>query len=142
LRERGSELALLGALEVTSFTNPAKLRLDVGFAYKYIQSRYSIATSGYVGVGLNQRGQNGDAIYIPFEFAFQLTPAAAIFAETGIYGATKNFGDSWTMPLGVGINYLVQHAFDLGAEFKFNNAIGNGSSDSRLILVYAALRTS
>ncbi len=140
MKERGMHLALLGALEVASFSSPALLRLDAGVAFKFIQPRFSIATSGYVGVGLNNRSENGDAIYIPFEFAYQLTPAMALFGETGLYGSTKNFGNDWTMPLGVGLNYLVQHAFDLGAELKLNNAIGNGSTDSRLFLVYAAWR--
>jgi hypothetical protein len=140
VKERGMQLALLGTLEVASFANPALLRLDAGVAFKYIQPRFSIATSGYLGVGLNNRSENGDAIYIPFEFAYQLSPAAALFGETGLYGSTNNFANDWTMPLGVGINYLVQHAFDLGAELKLNNAIGNGSSDSRLFLVYAAWR--
>ena len=31
------------------------------------------------------------------------------------------------MPLGVGINYLLQHGVDLGAEFKFTDLVGNGS---------------
>jgi hypothetical protein len=141
MRERDMEFAVLGALEVTSFTSPAKLRLDAGVAFKYIQPRFSIATSGYLGVGLNHRSDNGDAIFIPFEFAYQITPAFAIFGETGLYGSTKNFANDWTMPLGVGINYLVRHAIDLGAEFKLNNAIGNGSSGSRIFLVYAAWRS-
>jgi hypothetical protein len=141
MKERGMELAVLGALEVASFTSPAKLRLDAGVAFKYIQSQFSIATSGYLGVGLNNRSNNGDAIFIPFEFAYQLTPAFALFGETGLYGSTKNFANDWTMPLGVGINFLVRHAFDLGSEIKLNNAIGNGSSGSRLFLVYAAWRT-
>jgi hypothetical protein len=140
MKERDMQLALLGALEVTSFASPALLRLDAGVDFKYIQPRFSIATSGYLGVGLNNRSANGDAIYIPFEFAYQLSPAMALFGETGLYGSTNNFGNDWTMPLGVGLNYLVQHAFDLGAEIKLNNAIGNGSSDSRLFLVYAAWR--
>jgi hypothetical protein len=64
----------------------------------------------------------------------------ALFLESGLFGPTKNFGDAWSMPLGVGINYLLQHSVDIGAEFKFTSFLGNGSTDDRLILVYVSVR--
>jgi hypothetical protein len=141
MREQGMELSLLGAFEVTSFSSPATVRLDAGVAFKYIGAQFSIAVSPYVGIGLNHRDQNGDGINIPAEFAFQLSPLTAIFLESGIFGSTHDFADSWSMPLGVGINYLLQHGVDMGAEFKLDDAIGNGSSgDYRLFLFYFALR--
>jgi hypothetical protein len=140
MREQGMELALLGAVEVASFSDPALLRLDVGMAFKYIHAPFSIATSPYVGVGLNHRDGNGDSINIPAEFAYQLAAPTALFLESGIYGPVHGFGDAWTMPLGFGINYLLHHGVDLGAEFKFTSLIGNGSTDGRLGLVYLALR--
>jgi hypothetical protein len=140
MQEQGMDLALLGALEVTSFSDPAMLRLDVGMGFKYVHAPFSIATSPYVGVGLNHRDSNGDSIKIPAEFAYQLAAPTALFLESGIYGPVHSFGDAWTMPFGVGINYLLQHSVDLGAEFKFTSLIGNGSTDGRLALVYLALR--
>jgi hypothetical protein len=140
MREQGVELALLGAVEVTSFSSPAMVRLDAGMAFKYIHAPFSIATWPYVGIGLNHRDQNGDSINIPAEFAYQLAGPTALFFESGLFGGAHNFGDSWVMPLGVGIDYLLQHSFDIGAEFKFTSLIGNGSTDGRLILVYVALR--
>jgi hypothetical protein len=135
------ELSLLAAFEVTSFSRPATLRLDAGVAFKYVASTFSIATAGYLGLGLNHRDHNGDSINIPFELAYQLSPPTALFVESGIFGATDNFGDTWVMPLGVGINFLAGHGVDLGAEFKFTGLIGNGDDGrGRLILVYLALR--
>ena len=140
MRERGMDLALLGAVEVTSFSNPAKLRLDAGMAFKYIHAPFSIATWPYVGIGLNHRDENGDSVNIPVEFAYQLAWPTALFLESGLFGPTHNFSDSWSMPLGVGIDYLLRHSVDIGAEFKFTSLIGHGSTDGRLILVYVALR--
>jgi hypothetical protein len=140
MKEQGMELALLGAVEVTSFVSPATMRLDAGMAFKYIHAPFSIATWPYLGIGLNHRDDNGDSINIPVEFAYQLTWPTALFFESGLFGPTKNFGDSWSMPLGVGINYLLQHSVDIGAEFKFTSFLGNGSTDGRLILVYVAMR--
>jgi hypothetical protein len=141
MREQGMELSLLGAFEVASFSNPAKTRLDAGLAFKFVRAPFSIAASPYVGIGLNNRDQNGDSINIPIELAFQLSPPTALFLETGFYGPTHDFGNSWSSPLGVGINYLLQHSVDLGAEFKLDNAIGNYSTtDNRELIVYFAVR--
>ena len=141
MREQGMELALLGAVEVTSLSRPAKVRLDAGLAFKYVHAPFSIAAWPYVGIGLNHRDSNGDSINIPVEFAFQLSAPTALFLESGLYGSAHDFGNAWSMPLGVGINYLLQHAVDMGAEFKLDNALGNGSSaDYREFIFYFALR--
>jgi hypothetical protein len=141
MREQGMELALLGAVEVTSFSSPALLRLDAGMAFKYVHAPFSIAAWPYVGIGLNHRDENGDSINIPVEFAYQLSPPTALFVESGFFGDAHDFGNTWSSPLGVGINYLLQHGVDMGAEFKFTNLIGNGSgADGRLFLVYFAFR--
>jgi hypothetical protein len=139
-KEQGMEFALLGAVEVTSFVSPATMRLDAGMAFKYIQAPFSFVAWPYLGIGLNHRDGNGDSINIPVEFAYQLAMPTALFVESGLFGPTKNFGDSWVMPLGVGINYLLQHSVDIGAEFKFTSFLGNGSTDGRLIMVYVAMR--
>jgi len=141
MREQGVELSLLGALEVTSFSSPAKVRLDVGMAFKYVHAPFSIAAWPYVGIGLNHRDGNGDSINIPVEFAFQLSAPTALFLESGFYGDAHDFGNTWSSPLGVGINYLLQHGVDMGAEFKLDNALGNGSStDYREFIFYFAFR--
>jgi len=141
MREQGMDLALLGAIEVTSFASPAMVRLDAGLAFKYVQAPFSIAAWPYVGIGLNRRDGNGDSINIPVEFAYQLSSPAALFVEGGLFGNARDFGNTWSSPLGVGLNYLLQHGIDMGAEFKFTNLVGNGSGpDGRLFLVYFAFR--
>jgi len=141
MREQGMELALLGAVEVASFSSPALLRLDAGMAFKYVHAPFSIAAWPYVGIGLNHRDKNGDSLNLPAEFAYQLSPPTALFVESGFFGDAHDFGNTWSSPFGVGINYLLSHRVDLGAEFKFTNLIGNGSgADGRLFLVYFAFR--
>jgi hypothetical protein len=140
MREQGMELALLGAVEVTSFSSPVLVRLDAGMAFKFVHAPLSIATWPYLGIGLTHRDRNGDSINIPVEFAFQLSPPTALFLESGLYGSAHDFGNSWAMPLGVGINYLLRHSLDIGAEFKLTGPVGNGGVDGRLILIYLALR--
>jgi hypothetical protein len=142
MREQGMELALLGAVEITSFASPVTVRLDVGMAFKYVHAPFSIAAWPTVGIGLNHRDGNGDSLNIPVEFAYQLSPPTALFVESGLFGDASDFGNTWSSPLGVGINYLLQHGVDMGAEFKLTNLVGNGSgADGRLFLFYFALRS-
>ena len=141
MREQGMELSLLGAFEVTSFSSPALVRLDAGLAFKFVRAPFSVAAWPYAGIGMNHRDGNGDSINIPVEFAFQLSPPTALFVEGGMFGGAHDFADTWSSPLGVGLNYLLQHGVDMGAEFKLTNIVGNGSStDGRLFLFYFAFR--
>lgn len=141
MREQGMDLALLVALEVTSFSSPVLMRLDAGLGFKYVHARFSIAAWPFIGLGLDHRDQNGDSINIPIEFAFQLSPPTALFVESGLFGSAHDLGNAWSMPLGVGINYLLRHGVDIGAEFELTGPIGSGGSgDGRLCLVYLALR--
>ncbi len=139
MREQGMDLALLGGFEVASFSDPALLRLDAGMAFKYVHAPFSIATWPYFGFGLNHRDRNGDSVYIPVEFAFQLSWPTALFLETGLYGSLHNPDNDWSLPLGVGLNYLLAHGVDIGAEFKLTG-VGNGGTDGRELIVYLAVR--
>ena len=140
MREQGVDLALLAALEVRSFSSPVHLRIDAGMAFKYVHAPISIAAWPYVGIGLHDRDNNGDSLNVPVELDFQISPPTALFVETGLYGSPHDLGNSWSMPLGVGVNYLLVHGVDIGAEFKLTGPVGNGGTDGRLVLVYAALR--
>jgi hypothetical protein len=141
MREREMDLSLFGAFEVAQFASPAHLRLDAGVAFKFVQPQWSIFAKPYIGIGMNHRDENGDAFKMPIEFAFQLSRPTALFIETGFYGDLHNLGDTWSSPVGVGINFLLQHGIDMGAEFKLDDLIGNGSTtDSRSFIFYFAFR--
>jgi len=120
----GMDIAFLGALELVSFHNPARLRFDAGVGWKLVRGQFSIAASPYLGIGLNHRQDNGDSFNLPAGFAFQISPLAALFLESGLYMDIHNMSDSWSMPLGVGVSYLLAHDVDIGAEFKFPDLIG------------------
>jgi len=141
MRERDVDLSFFGAFEVAQFSSPSFLRLDAGMAFKFVQPQWSIFAKPYIGIGVNHRDQNGDAFKMPIEFAFQLSRPTALFIETGFYGDLHNLGDTWFSPVGVGINFLLQHGIDMGAEFKLDDLIGNGSTtDSRSFIFYFAFR--
>jgi hypothetical protein len=63
----------------------------------------------------------------------------------GLFGPTNQFGSRYTIPVGVGGDFLLRHGFDVGAEFMFP-ALGRGSAvagkatDSRTLMLYAVWR--
>lgn len=141
MRESGVDFSVFGAFEIARFSSPALARLDAGVAFKYVQAPWSIFAKPYVGLGLNHRDDNHDWFKMPIEFALQLSRPTALFVETGFYGDLHDFGDSWFSPVGVGINFLLQHGIDMGAELKLDHLIGNGgNSDERSFVFYFAFR--
>jgi hypothetical protein len=139
LNEDAVQASLFGAFEVRSFTSPAQVVLDAGVALAYIRAPFSITAVPYLGIPITDREHLTDWINVPIEFAYQLSRPTAFFVETGLYGSAHD-PNGWSGPIGAGINYLVQHGVDVGAEFKLNTVLGHTDTGSRLVLVYLALR--
>lgn len=140
LDEGNVQASLLGAFEVRSFASPVQTALDLGFSFAYIQAPFSFRASPYLGLPLSDREHQRDWVNVPIELAYQLARPTAVFFETGVYGDARDPG-GWSGPVGVGINQMLQHGVDVGAEFKLNSIIGHTDTGSRLVLVYLMLRT-
>jgi hypothetical protein len=139
LNENSFQASLFGAFEVRSFTSPVQVVLDAGAALAYIRAPFSLFAAPYLGIPVTDREHLTDWINVPIEFAYQLSGPAAFFVETGLYGSAHD-SSGWSGPFGVGINYLLHHGVDVGAEFKLNAVLGHTDTGSRLVLVYLALR--
>jgi len=140
LDENHVQASLLGAFEIQSFRSPVQTVLDLGFSFAYIRAPFSISASPYLGLPLSDREHQQDWVNVPIEFAYQLSLPTAVFFETGIYGDAHDPG-SWSGPIGAGINLLLHHSVDVGAEFKLNSIVGHTDTGSRLVLVYLMVRT-
>jgi len=139
LEENGLQASLLAALEFRSLTSPVGAVLDAGVAFKFIRSPFSIFAAPYIGIPLSDRNHLDDSVNVPIEFAFQLSAPTALFVETGLYGSAHDPG-GWSGPVGIGINQLLHHNVDIGAELKLNSVIGHTDAGSRLVLVYLTVR--
>lgn len=133
------QASLLGAFEVRRFTSPVQTVLDVGAAFAYIRAPFSIYASPYLGIPITDRANQDEWVNLPIEFAYQLSLPTAVFLETGLYGNAHD-PNSWSGPIGGGINLLLHHSVDVGAEFKLNSVLGHTDTGSRLVLVYLMLR--
>jgi hypothetical protein len=140
LNQDAFQASLFAAFEVRSLTSPAQVVLDAGAALAYIRAPFSVFAGPYLGLPVTDRGHQTAWVNVPIEFAYQLSAPTAVFLETGLYGDAHRPGD-WSGPLGVGLNYLLHHSVDVGAEFKLNAVLGHTDTGSRLVLVYLALRS-
>jgi hypothetical protein len=119
----------------------------VGAGVKYVNAIFSVKATPRLGVGVNRRnsGNEQEAIGVPVQLALQAAPRIAAFVDTGIFGPTNQFSGKYTIPVGVGADFLLRHGFDVGAEFMFRS-LGQGSAvtgkatDSRTLMLYAVWR--
>jgi len=74
-----------------------------------------------LGIEVNRRStENGqEAIGIPVQLTLQAAPRIAAFVDMGLFGPTNQFGSRYTIPVGVGGDFLLRHGFDVGVEFMF-----------------------
>jgi hypothetical protein len=144
---KGLELTGLLAAEFREFSPYLLFAVDVGVGVKYVNAIFSAKTTPRLGIGVNRRstGNEQEAIGVPVQLALQAAPRLAAFVDTGIFGPTNQFSGKYTIPAGVGADFLLRHGFDVGAEFMFpalgrGSAVAGRSTDSRTLMLYAVWR--
>ena len=148
VKSNGFELSGLLAAEFKEFSPHLLFAVDVGIGAKYVAPIFSVKATPRVGIGVNKRGAGNEeeAIGVPIQIALQAAARIALFVDTGLFGPTSRFSDKYSIPLGIGADFLVRHGFDVGAELMFRS-LGHGSAvageatDSRTVMLYAAWRS-
>lgn len=93
------------------------------------------------GDGTPENPGRAEGIDVPIELQFQVSEQNAAFFSTGISGPLKNFAEANQVPIGLGGLFALGHRFDVGAEFRFTNLLGQGGGISgRLLLMRLAVR--
>lgn len=70
-----------------------------------------------------------DVLYVPFELQFQVGASTTLRALSGLSGSLSAFGDTYQIPLGVGLVRNLNRHFDLGLRFSFDNLLGHQAPD-------------
>jgi len=140
--------------------DPLTLGLRLGVQLKYQMDKLGIYADPSIGIGVTERDAGNKEIFaLPIWIAYQVNGNLAPFVRTGLGGVSiaaatdyngaanldvdmAGFGDTFTIPLGVGAIYGVSNKLDLGAEFDFPGVAGSdaASTDNRYFLVTANLR--
>lgn len=80
-------------------------------------------------MGLSNRSRgNGDYLWLPFWFYFQVTDSVAPFVGSGLGGGVEGFFSHMEIPLEGGVTVAVSQNVDLGGVLQFHNLFGDGGS--------------
>ena len=117
--------SLHGSFYVVSFSDPTPLMLTLGAAAKFhFSDNVALFLDPQVGIALNHRDVNKDALFLPIQLQFQLVRTTALDLLTGITGPFSHFGDLYQIPLGLALVYNINPHFDVGLKFAFDNLLG------------------
>ena len=140
-------LSAHGALYVTSFDKGTAM-LAVGAAAKvHVTDTLAVFADPQLGFQLAKRDDVGvdDQLFLPVELQYQASTTATAKLLTGITGSLSGFGDSYQVPVGVGVNYNLNERFDIGGRFSFDNLAGKhaegvGAADTRSVALQLNIR--
>jgi hypothetical protein len=119
------QLSAHGSLFIESF-DPTTTSLALGVAGKaHLSQNVALFFDPKIAIALNDRDANDDVLYVPLELQFQLRPPTTLKLLSGISGNLSAFGDTYQVPLGLGLVQSLNKHFDLGARFSFDNLLGN-----------------
>src|SRR4029079_4590180 len=78
-----------------------------------------------VGVMLSHRDLYEEQLFIPIELQFQVGAAVSLKVLSGVTGQLSELGDTYRVPLGLGLVGNVSRHVDLGLRFSFDNVLGS-----------------
>jgi hypothetical protein len=141
-----THLSLHSSLFLSSF-DPVTASLALGVAGKlHLGARTAVFFDPKVAIAVSERDTQDDVLYIPLELQFQLARATTLKLLGGLSGGLSAFGDTYQIPIGVGIVQNLSTHFDLGARFSFDNLLGAeqtgvGRADTRSFAVLLNVRS-
>jgi hypothetical protein len=114
------------SLYVFRFSDPSAVMWTVGVVGKiHLGQVVALFFDPQAGVALNDRdGLNKDTLFLPLELQFQAGARVSLKLLSGVIGQLSNLGDTYQVPVGVGVVGNVTPAFDLGLRFSFDNLLG------------------
>jgi hypothetical protein len=117
--------SLHSSFYVLSFSGNTPMQLALGAASKiHFGDDFAIFLDPQFGIALNSRDTNKDMFYLPLELQYQVAPPVSLKLLMGVWGRLSGFGDSYQIPVGVGVIGNISEHIDLGLRFAFDNLLG------------------
>jgi len=143
-----SSLFLLFVPEPTGvMPEPTGVMWTIGLTGKFhFTNAVALFFDPQVGVMLSHRDRYKEQLFIPVELQFQTTAAVSLKVLSGVSGQLSELGDTYQVPLGLGLVGNVSNHVDLGLRFSFDNLLGHvfpgiARADARSIGLLLTLRT-
>jgi hypothetical protein len=108
------------------FIDPTPMLLALGLTGKlHFTDDVALFFDPQVGIAVSDRGPaNEDMFFLPVELQFQLGPPVVLKLLSGTTGVLSNFGDTYQIPVGLGLVGNINESIDLGLRFAFDNLLG------------------
>jgi len=141
-----THLSLHGSLFFNSF-DLSSTSVALGVTGKaHFTDKVALLFDPKIAIEVNDRDVFDDVVYVPLELELQVAPKTQLKLLTGILGGISHFGDTYQVPVGVGIVQNLNKHFDLGARFSFDNLLGKqpgdaGAADTRSVAVLLNIRS-
>jgi len=140
-------LSLHSSLFVLPISSPAGVMWTIGLTGKFhFTDVVALYFDPQVGVILSHRDVYKDQLFIPLELQFQVGAAVSFKVLSGVSGQLSDLGDTYQIPLGLGLIGNVSSNLDLGVRFSFDNLLGHAfpgisRADARSIGLLLTFRT-
>lgn len=108
------------------------LAAKVGIRGRKMMDKLSIGFAPNISVGLNVRDDAGNKEYlaVPVDVMFAANPKLMVGVQTGIEGPLDEFGDSYSLPVGLGGMYMLNDNMSAGAAFVLHRVAGFEGPDA------------
>jgi hypothetical protein len=118
-------LSTHGTLFINSFDQGA-VGAAFGVAGKvHLKRRLALFFDPKLEVELSKRDLFDDQLVIPLELQYQAGALTTLKLLTGLTGGLSAFGDTYEIPVGIGVVRNLSKHVDLGARFSFDNLLGH-----------------
>jgi hypothetical protein len=119
-------LSLHSSLFLLFVPEPTGVMWTIGLTGKFhFTNAVALFFDPQVGVMLSHRDRYKEQLFIPIELQFQVGAAASLKVLSGVSGQLSELGDTYQIPLGLGLVGNVTSHLDLGMRFSFDNLLGN-----------------
>jgi len=119
-------LSLHSSLFLWPIHDPAGLLWTIGLSGKFhFTNMVALFFDPQVGIALEHRDLYKNQLFIPLELQIQATAAVSLKVLTGVTGQLSALGDTYRIPLGLGVVANLTRHLDLGLRFSFDNLLGH-----------------
>jgi len=122
-------LSLHSSLYLAPISDPTGVMWTIGLTGKFhFSDEVALLFDPQVGVMLSHRDLYKEQLFIPLELQLQMTRDVSFKVLSGVSGQLSRLGDTYQIPLGLGLVGNVSSSVDLGARFSFDNLLGHTST--------------
>ena len=119
-------LSLHSSLFLVPIADPTGVMWTIGLAGKFhFSNMVALFFDPQVGIMLAHRDLYKDQLFIPIELQLQASAAVSLKLLSGVTGQLSALGDTYQIPLGLGIVGNLTPHLDLGLRFSFDNLLGH-----------------